>query len=156
MSGPDHGPARPLDPDLGSGRHPLATAAVVAVGGAVGTAARAVLGAAIPDVAGVPFGILMINLAGAFLLGLLLALLGRLGPDVRPRRTVRLLVGTGVLGGFTTYSALATDTVLLIEGGDVLRGVGYAMITVLLGALLSWAGILGGRAIPLARDRAAS
>lgn len=130
-------------------------AAVVAFGGAVGTAARAVLGAAIPDVAGVPFGILMINLAGAFLLGLLLTVLGRLGPDTGPRRTVRLLAGTGVLGGFTTYSALATDTVLLIDGGEVLRGIGYAMITVLLGAVLSWAGILSGRAIPLGRDRAA-
>ncbi len=145
-----------LDPDLGPRRHPLASAGVVAVGGAVGTAARAMLGVVIPDVAGVPFGVFVINLAGAFLLGLLLAVLGRLGPDAGRRRTIRLLCGTGVLGGFTTYSALATDTVLLIDGGDLLRGLGYAVITVLAGAVLSWAGLVTGRAVPLGRRREAS
>jgi CrcB protein len=147
-----------IDPDLGPRRHPLASAGLVALGGAVGTAARALLGAAIPDAAGVPFGILVINLAGAFVLGLLLAVLQRLGPDVGRRQVVRLLGGTGVLGGFTTYSALATDTVLLIDGGDLPRGLGYAVITVVAGALLSWAGIVCGRAVPvpLGRDREAS
>jgi CrcB protein len=156
---PDHDrveDADRIDPDLGPRRHPLASAGVVALGGAVGTAARGLLGAVVPDVAGVPFGILVINLAGAFVLGLLLAVLGRLGPDVGRRQTIRLLCGTGVLGGFTTYSALATDTVLLIDGGDLLRGLGYAVITVLAGALLSWAGLLGGRAVPLGRGREAS
>ncbi len=145
----DHDGVDRIDPDPAPRRHPLAAAGIVALGGAAGTAARALLGDAISDVAAVPFGILVINLTGAFLLGLLLAVLRRLGPDVGRRQTVRLLCGTGVLGGYTTYSALATDTVLLLDGGDLARGLGYAVITVLTGALLSWAGLAGGRIVPL-------
>ncbi|WP_217428306.1 fluoride efflux transporter FluC [Microlunatus speluncae] len=120
-------------------------AGIVAMGGAVGTAGRALLDEAIPDLLAVPFGILVINLTGAFLLGLLLSVLRRFGPDTGRLQTVRLLCGTGVLGGYTTYSALAADSVLLIDGGDLARGLGYALITVLAGALLSWAGLAAGR-----------
>lgn len=152
MREPDHGCSdvdQPIDPDLGPRRHPLACAGLVAVGGAAGTTIRALLSEQIPALAGVPFDVLLINLSGAYLLGLLLAVLNRLGPDVGRRQTVRLLCGTGLLGGFTTYSALATDTALLAGSGDPMRGVGYALITVLGGALLSLAGILTGRAAPV-------
>ena len=122
---------------------------LVAAGGAVGTALRVLLGAAVPEVDAVPVGILLINLVGAFALGLLVEVLARRGPDAGRRRGVRLLLGTGVLGGFTTYSALAVGTTLLVEGGRPLAGIAYGLGTVLLGALCTMLGILAGRLVPV-------
>lgn len=136
--------AEPVDPDLGPVHPPAVSVALVAFGGMIGTAARALIAAAVPQPAGLPLGILAINLAGAYLLGLLLAVLHRRGPDVGRRRAVRLLCGTGVLGGFTTYSALATDSGVMIMNGDLLPALGYAVITVLAGGLCSWAGLASG------------
>ncbi|GAB3749723.1 fluoride efflux transporter FluC [Microlunatus parietis] len=136
--------AEPVDPDLAPAHPPAVSVALVALGGTLGTAARALIAEAVPQSAGIPLGILAINLGGAYLLGLLLAVLHRLGPDVGRRRAVRLLCGTGVLGGFTTYSALATDSGLLLLSGDLLPALGYALVTVLAGALCSWAGLATG------------
>lgn len=141
--------AEPVDPDLGPAHPPAVSVALVALGGTIGTAARALIAAAVPQPAGLPLGILVINLAGAYLLGVLLAVLHRRGPDVGRRRAVRLLCGTGVLGGFTTYSALTTDSGLLIMNGELLSGLGYAVITVLAGGLCSWAGLASGSRVPL-------
>ncbi|WP_240613452.1 fluoride efflux transporter FluC [Brachybacterium endophyticum] len=55
---------------------------------------------------------------------------------------MRLLLGIGFIGGYTTYSALATDTALLIGSGSAGTGVGYALGTVLLGGIATWTGIL--------------
>jgi CrcB protein len=106
---------------------------LVFAGGGVGTAGRAVLSTAVPAPGGVPVVVVAINIVGAFALGLLLARLLRSGPDAGPRRDLRLLLGTGVLGGFTTYSTLATDTVTLLAAGRVGAGAGYALATLVLG-----------------------
>lgn len=115
--------------------------ALVFLGGAVGAACREALSLAFPDVDGVPVALFGINLLGAFLLGVLLEGLARRGPDVGRRRVVRLTLGTGVLGGFTSYSSLATGVVLLLQDGRWGIGVGYAVATVLLGGLMTWAGM---------------
>ena len=117
---------------------------VVWVGGTVGTGLRFVLSEASPTFLRIPVGILGINIVGAFLLGVLMSVLQDRGPDLGRRRLVRLLLGTGLLGGFTTYSALAVDTVTLARGGLTLHAVGYAGATVLIGALSSVAGIALG------------
>ncbi|ROP60500.1 CrcB family protein [Curtobacterium sp. PhB115] len=114
---------------------------LVAVGGAIGTAARALLAEAFPAHDGISWVILVINVVGAFCLGLLLDALARRGPDVGRRRTIRLLVGTGVLGGFTTYSTLADDTAQLLDTGRWGAGSGYALLTVVLGLLAVAAGV---------------
>ncbi|MGN6742767.1 MAG: fluoride efflux transporter FluC [Amnibacterium sp.] len=113
-------------------RSPVLAAAVFA-GGAVGTALRAGIGALVPPVDSVPLATIGINVLGAFALGLLLAVLGRRGPDLGGRRALRLTVGTGVLGGFTTFSALAVDTAGLLQRGQVLEGLLYVAGTVLPG-----------------------
>lgn len=118
--------------------------AVVAVGGTAGTAAREALSLLIPTVGGLPLAILSINVAGAFVLGLLLEALLRLGPDTGRRRLTRLAVGTGFCGGFTTYSTLAVGTAELLRGGAAGLAVAYAVGSVLLGAAASWAGVLAG------------
>ncbi|MDH2444750.1 CrcB family protein [Amnibacterium sp. CER49] len=112
--------------------------AVVLVGGTVGTAVRAAIGL-IPLPADVPIATPAINVAGAFALGLLLAALARRGPDTGSRRTLRLLLGTGLLGGFTTYSTLAVDTAGLVGAGGLVAGIGSALVTVIAG--------LGGAAL---------
>jgi CrcB protein len=118
--------------------------ALVAAGGAVGTAARAGLELAIPELGGLPLAVLLINLVGAFLLGLLTAALVRRAPDDRRRLRARLLLGTGFCGGFTTYSTLAVGAAGLLRAGTTGLGVGYAVGSVLLGAVAAWIGIAIG------------
>jgi CrcB protein len=124
---------------------------VVWLGGALGTAARYLVGiamsshlvrTALAGLGGVPVATFMINISGAFLLGVLLGWLSKAGADQGPRRLLRLLVGTGFLGGFTTYSALATDTVGLLQGGRTGTAIGYALGTLVLGAVASFGGVL--------------
>lgn len=138
----------PSDPQ-GRG-HPRAPAAhlrpahlgLVCLGGTLGTGAREGLALALPPVDGVPWTVLGINVLGAFLLGLLLDSLVRRGTPARRARTLRLLLGTGALGGFTTYSTLATATAVLIGDGRAVTGLVYALATVLLGGLATLAGVV--------------
>lgn len=146
----DPKPKLPVDPDLGAredraGRAtPVhlsgANIALVAAGGAVGTGLRYLISELAPRWAGVPVATLGINVVGAFLLGVLLGLLADRTLDTGWSRRIRLGVGTGGLGGFTTYSALATDTVTLAAAHPG-QAAGYAVGTVLLGAVASVAGI---------------
>ena len=119
---------------------------LVFLGGTAGTALREALSLVLPD-GRLPVATLGINLLGALLLGLLLEVLVRRGLDVGARRTARLLLGTGLLGGFTTYSALATETTLLVHDGAIGLAVGYALGTVLLGGVATWLGIVLGAAL---------
>lgn len=134
MTLPDPPPARPA---YRQGR----LVALVALGGAVGTGARQGLGLLVPAVGDLPVAVLLENLTGAFLLGLLLEWLLRSGPDEGRRRDLRLLVGTGVLGGYTTYSSLAMDGAAMIAGGRPGLAVGYTVGSVLLGVAAAGMGI---------------
>lgn len=111
------------------------------VGGTFGTAAREGLTLAFPPAGDIPYAIFAVNVLGAFLLGLLLDSLARMGPDEGRRRRMRIMVGTGFMGGFTTYSALAADTAGLLCEGHVGGGIAYGLGTVLIGGLATWAGI---------------
>jgi fluoride exporter len=124
--------------------------ALVALGGAAGTAARVAITLAVPSAGAVAVATFAINVGGAFLLGMLLDLLSRRGPDAGRLRSIRLLVGTGFLGGFTTYSALATDTAML-AAGDTGRALAYSLGTILIGGVATWAGIVTGTHLARAR-----
>ncbi|WP_308798215.1 fluoride efflux transporter FluC [Agromyces silvae] len=118
---------------------------LVAAGGALGTSLRAAVTLLVPEVDVFPVATFGVNLVGAFVLGVVLEALARSGPDEGPRLGVRLFVGTGVLGGFTTYSALATATAELTSAGSTWWAMAYGLGTVLLGAVASVGGIaLGG------------
>lgn len=144
----------PLDPDaVRTG--PAATASgvvplhlqprvmlLVLAGGVLGTPARYELGLALPTRPGSwPAGTFTANLLGAFLLGVLLEALTRRGADTGRRRLLRLTLGTGFLGAFTTYSTLAVETDLLVRAHRPALAAGYALASVLGGLLLSAAGI---------------
>lgn len=130
-------PARPA-------HHRPGLVLLVGLGGAMGTLARYGLQQAVPAVGGVPVVTAVINVVGAFLLGLLLETLARRGEDRGRRRALRLLLGTGALGGFTTYSALSVDTVGLFRGDEPGLAVLYALGTIVLGAAASALGIAVG------------
>ena len=117
----------------------------VFVGGAAGTAVRSLVGVVAPPVDRVPVATIAINVLGAFALGALLALLSRGGPDSGRRRTVRLLIGTGVLGGFTTFSSLAVDTAVLLDAHRTAEALAYGLGSVLAGVLAATLGARIGR-----------
>ncbi|QIM22103.1 CrcB family protein [Phycicoccus sp. HDW14] len=115
----------------------------VAVGGVLGSLGRWGVGLALPHAVGAfPWSTFVVNVSGAFAMGLLVAyLVDR--PGVH--RLARPFVGVGVLGGWTTFSALAVDAVQLGAGHDVQLAVLYVAATFLVGTLAVAAGILGGR-----------
>lgn len=123
----------------------FSTILLVALGGAIGTGVREAISLAVPPVDGVPLAILGINVVGAFLLGVLLERLLLAGSDTGRRRSMRLFLGTGILGGFTTYSALASDSGVLLLDGRAPIALLYALGTVVLGASASWLGIVVAR-----------
>lgn len=110
---------------------------LVAVGGAVGTLARHAIDSAVPDAGGLPVAIVGINVLGAFLLGVLTAL--------APGDRARLLLGTGVLGGFTTYSTYALDTRLLLGEHHPALAVAFLLATLAGGFAASVLGLAAGR-----------
>lgn len=116
--------------------------ALVGVGGSFGTAARYLVSEGIPGWQGMPTATLVINVVGAFALGLLLERLVRAGSDAGIRHSLRLGLGTGFLGGFTTYSALAVDTTQLAAAGHSGAAMLYAGATVVVGAIATVLGIL--------------
>jgi fluoride exporter len=144
----DSHPRLPLDPDSDQLKitRPIHTdsahIAVVAFGAFFGTLLRYEMTMWIPvGDQGWPTATLAINIAGAFLLGLLLQVLLHHGKDEGGRRIMRLLVGTGFMGAFTTYSSLATGTVLLTRDGHVQLAVEYALTSVIAGVIAAAAGI---------------
>lgn len=113
--------------------------ALVFAGGFAGTVLRAWLQETVPTATavllqGVPLTTLAINVVGSFLLGWLVVAWAR-------RTRLRLLLGTGLLGGFTTYSALSADTVELLGAGRVGAAALYGVGTVVLGLVAAAAGM---------------
>lgn len=117
----------------------------VVLGGAVGTALRVAAEAQLPRPADLPLPTLLVNVVGALVLGALLEGLARRGADTGRRRAARLLVGTGFCGGLTTYSTFAVEVDLLLAGRP-LAGVGYAVVSVLLGLAAAAAGVAAAAA----------
>jgi len=112
-------------------------ALLVAVGGVLGVLARYGVGRATPD-AGI-WATAAINVAGSFLLGLLVA-------GAWLSRDVRDAVGIGFLGGFTTFSTFSVHVVQALDAGEPGRAAGYVLASVLGGIAAAAAGYaLGGR-----------
>jgi fluoride exporter len=117
---------------------------LVWVGGTLGTAVRVAVSPS-HDPSTFPVATFLVNLVGAGLLGLLIERLAR-RPQTSRERRLALLVGTGFLGGFTTYSALAVDTVQLLRTGAIGLAVAYGLGTLVLGAVATGLGMFAGRA----------
>ena len=98
---------------------------LVAAGGAVGSVLRWGVTHVVATGSGWPWATLGCNVLGAFLLGLLLEALTRPGDETPRAHSTRLVLGTGLLGGFTTYSAFAQDLWEQLAAG----GTGQAVLT---------------------------
>jgi CrcB protein len=110
---------------------------LVALGGAAGSVARYGVGVAAARLLGLgfPWGTLIVNVFGGFAMGLLAA---RVGPeDVN----LRLALGVGVLGGFTTFSTFSLETVRLMQHQPVMAAL-YVVASVVLSVGACWAGFL--------------
>ena len=114
---------------------------LVAVGGALGTGAREAVSLVLPSTGAFPLAIFLVNVTGAFALGMLLEALLRHGPDHGARRSLRLLLGTGFLGGYTTYSTLAVGTGQSVISGQPVVGLVYAGVSIVVGAAAAFAGV---------------
>jgi CrcB protein len=118
----------------------------IALGGALGSAARYHVGLWVGarDEGALPVGTLVVNLVGSLLLGVLLAITAQ-GDDISPN--VRLALGTGVLGGFTTYSAFNAETIALAQRGAWTTAATYVAVTLVGALVLGWLGWHGGRTL---------
>lgn len=117
----------------------------VAVGGALGAVARALLDQAVARAGWLAeYGTLTINLLGSLIAGFLVVLI--VERTIVPSE-VRPLLITGLLGGFTTFSALSVQLSRLIASGDSVSAAGYAVGSVALGALFALLGAAIGRAL---------
>lgn len=118
---------------------------LVALGGAFGAVARALINQAVARVGWLPeYGTLTINLFGSLLAGILVTLI--VERSMMPSELRPLLI-TGLLGGFTTFSALSLQLSRLITAGDTLGAAAYAVGSVALGALFALLGAAIGRAL---------
>jgi CrcB protein len=119
----------------------------VAVGGALGSVARYWLAVFVAGLTGpyFPWGTLLINIVGSFVIGWFGAWTGTNGPvDVPP--DIRLFVLVGICGGFTTFSAFSLQTLELLYAGETLRAGSYIIGSVTLCVLAVWGGVALGRA----------
>ena len=116
----------------------------VALGSAAGGVARYAIARLWPTVpGGWPLATMAVNVVGSFAIGWLSALLASRAAAGDATETLRVFLMTGVLGGFTTYSAFALETVTLGSSGEVLRAAAYVVATV----VLCLAAALAGRAL---------
>lgn len=114
--------------------------AVVALGGMAGAACRHGLGTLISATPGeVPWGTFVENVAGAFLLGVVLSALVRRFPA---SRYLRPFLAVGFLGSFTTFSALAVEADQLIRDGEAGLAAGYWVLSLVAGVSAAWVGIV--------------
>jgi CrcB protein len=104
---------------------------LVALGGAIGAATRYGVSLALPArEGGWPFATFLINVSGSLLIGVLAGWLATRDAAGEP---LRLLLGVGVLGGFTTFSAYSLETLRMFERGDLVGASTYAVGSVVAG-----------------------
>ena len=114
----------------------LASSLTVALGGGMGAWLRFIAGRLIPS-ATFPYATLTVNLLGSFAMGLLAAWLARTGGN----EGLRLLLGVGVLGGFTTFSAFSLEIVTLVQRGAIALAALYVAVSLFGGIVALFLGL---------------
>lgn len=119
---------------------------LVALGGAVGSVCRYLVGQWSLRLFGpaFPWGTLVVNVAGSFAIGLLVELIAR---RLNASTEMRLLIITGFLGGFTTFSAFSLDVISLVERSATLVGITYIVVSVAVSLVAVFAGLALGRSM---------
>lgn len=115
--------------------HPLL---LVAIGGALGSIARYGLSTLVirqVNPVNFPWGTFSVNILGCLFAGIFLVLSEQF---VTVGQDTRLFIVTGLLGGFTTFSAFGIETLGLIRRGEMLIAVSYASLSVIVGLCVMW------------------
>ncbi|MBX9393899.1 fluoride efflux transporter CrcB [Streptomyces sp. TRM72054] len=125
--------------------------AVVALGGGIGAAARYGASLIWPVAAGgFPWTTLLVNAVGCAVIGVFMVVI----TDVwAAHRLVRPFFGTGVLGGFTTFSTYAVDIQRLVDAGEARTGLAYLAATVLAALAAVWLAVAATRRFLTWRQR---
>lgn len=120
---------------------PIQMYLIVAIGGALGTAARYGLSGLVANMFGqtFPWGTLIVNVSGCFVIGFFAALTG---PDGRflVGGSARQFVMTGICGGYTTFSSFSLQTLNLVSDGEWLYAGGNVLASVTLCLFFVWLG----------------
>lgn len=119
---------------------PMNTLFLVAAGGALGASARHLVNLGMGRLLGTsfPWGTLTVNVVGSLLMGILIELLIlRYGGSP----AMRAFIGTGFLGGFTTFSAFSLDVYVLAEHGEMLTAIAYIALSVVVSVAALFAGV---------------
>lgn len=113
---------------------------LVFVGGGLGAVSRYGSGLLVGRMAGhgFPWGTLFVNVAGSLVMGLVIGWLARRSAG---DLDLRLLLATGFLGGFTTFSAFSLDAVTLYERGEPTAAMIYVLASVMVSILALFAGL---------------
>lgn len=119
----------------------MSTVIWVALGGAIGSAARYGLAGAV-NYRSHPWGTVAVNVIGALVLGVLVGLWG-----FRADSDLRIGIAVGLIGGFTTFSTFAVDVIHLWEHGHTVEAVVSVAITLVAGLAAAVAGVAMGRTI---------
>ncbi len=114
------------------------TLSQVALGGALGASLRYLTNVSAMRLfgPGFPYATMFVNIAGSFVMGVLIVTLAKKGGT-----PLAPFLMTGILGGFTTFSAFSLDAFTLYERGDTLTAIGYVAASVLLSLAALAAGI---------------
>lgn len=124
----------------GSGMFSLVEISLVACGGAIGASLRFLVGRFCEvtwETAKFPFATLFVNLLGCLLIGLIAGM--TLRNDTSP--LLRIFIVTGILGGFTTFSAFGLETIALIRGGHIAASLLYVTVSVVGGCAGTFVGL---------------
>lgn len=118
---------------------------LVALGGAIGSAARYLVGVFIANRFGpdFPWGTFIVNVSGSFLIGVILSLVG--GGQLPPG--ARFFLAVGVMGGYTTFSTYSHETLQLIQGGEFGAATFNTLGQVATGLVGVYLGVVLGRAL---------
>ncbi len=122
---------------------------LVMLGGGVGAGMRHLLSLRLAPLAastGWPWGTFAANIGGGLAMGLLSAWLIQSGQGGFGLN-VRLLLGAGLLGGFTTFSAFSLEMAMMIERGAIATAFAYAVLSVTIALAAVFAGIFAGKAV---------
>lgn len=127
-----------------AGTAPFTASALVATGGAIGALGRYQLGRAVTNAVGdapaasFPWATLAVNILGCFLIGLLYGWFIRQGAT---NENLRLLLGVGILGGFTTFSSFGLETLALLQRGAIGPALAYIAASMLVGLMAVFVGM---------------